>query len=170
MTPTLTACMVGVPPGTAVLLKSQNGAIRLAGALGPVTATTRNGSITGDAGKGPVMVNTANGSIKLGGLSSHFEARTHNGSVQLRLADQVALTGVCVAETRNGSITVSAPETLSASVVARTKNGKVRSDFALSTQNRGYAAGKIGAGSAELRLESRNGSIRLEKRRGAVSP
>jgi len=153
-----------VPKGTRLDLETRNGSIRLGRMHGPVAVSTRNGAIKAEHVAGVFKAITKNGSIRIGGVASTFEIRSRNGSINVRLADGVKLTGKCTVETRNGSVRVSAPKTLSATVSAETRNGSIHSDFGLAVSSRNHANGKIGGGGQPIELKTRNGSIHLESR------
>lgn len=155
---------IAVPKSTRLNLETRNGSVRLGHMNGPVSVSTRNGSIKAKHVAGVLSASTRNGSIRIGGVASTFTIRSRNGSVRLRLAEEVQLKGKCVAETRNGSVHISAPKSLAANLSAETHNGSIRSDFTLATSSRKHAAGKIGAGGASIQLKTHNGSIHLTRR------
>jgi hypothetical protein len=97
---------VTVPRGVAVMLKSENGEIRLDGVAGQVTATTTNGGITGESLSGPVALDTTNGRIRLdlAAVGGDIKLATVNGGIRLDIGPDVkaSLDATCV----NGSINV----------------------------------------------------------------
>jgi hypothetical protein len=153
-----------VPKATRLSIETHNGSALLGRMHGAAKISTRNGSIKAEHVAGALTAVTRNGSIRVGGASSAFDLRSRNGSIRVHIADGTQLTGKSVVVTHNGSIRVSAPPTLSAELQAETRNGRVRSDFALGASARTRAAGKIGAGGASLALKTHNGSIRIERR------
>jgi len=153
-----------VPKGTRLHLETRNGSVELGFMNGTVTATTRNGSIKAKHVAGPLKASTHNGSIHVDGVASNFDVRSRNGSIRVQLANELKLTGKCVAETRNGSVRISAPKTLAANLKAKTRNGSIHSEFKLASSSRNRASGKIGAGGHPIRLKTHNGSIYLVSR------
>lgn len=153
-----------VPKATRLSLETRNGSIRLGRMHGPVAVSTRNGGIKAEHVAGALKAITMNGSIRIGGAASTFEVRSRNGSINVRLADDVKLTGKCLAETRNGAVRISAPKSLAANLSAETRNGAIHSDFGLAISSRNHATGKIGGGGQPIELRTRNGSIHLESR------
>ena len=151
-----------VPANSSLELTSKNGSLKVEKVLGAITAVTENGTIKALGIPGPITAKTKNGSLRLSGLIHPFQARTKNGSVKITLSGAAKLAGSSVAESRNGSIHIWAPKSLSATITAKTKNGSIKSDFDLAKKSRTNAAGKVGAGLGSISLETRNGSIRIE--------
>jgi hypothetical protein len=126
--------------------------------------------------------NTVNGRVEATNLTGTVELATVNGGARLETSG-----GEASAETVNGSVTaivhslgtrpmrfhsvngginLSLPAGLSADVDARTVNGSIDSDFAISVQGRmspRHLTGRIGQGGRTLDLETVNGSIRLRQ-------
>jgi len=138
---------IQVPTGTDLDLATTNGAIRVAGVGGGVTARSTNGALNLDGARGSVDARTTNGSVTVmvsGGGSG-------NRSVDLR--------------TTNGSIDVRLPPTVGARVEARTSNGRIMSDFPLEMEGRrqNQASGTLGDGSGSVTLRTTNGTIRIQR-------
>lgn len=125
-----------------------------------------NGDVEVSGVLGEVDVSTVNGGIEVDSISSSVNLETVNGSINARF---VALTGDqrVDCESVNGKISLYLPETIDADVRAETVNGGIDgSDFGLET-TKGFVgrdmAGKVGDGSARVRLNTVNGAIRMRK-------
>ncbi len=93
-------------------------------------------------------------------------AETVNGAIDVTMG-RADWTGTLDFRTVNGSITVTLPDDVNASVRADTHNGHVSSDFPMTigSSRRGNRRvdGTIGSGGRDLRLSTVNGQIRLKK-------
>jgi len=142
---------VRVPSGVALAARTVNGEVEATGLEGDVDVTTVNGS---------VQVST----------SGRAEAQTVNGSIRAR-AGRADGNADSAFKTVNGSITLSLPPDTAVNVDARTVNGEITTDFALTltgTVKSGPGrprrlSGTIGGGGRSLELETVNGSIHLRK-------
>lgn len=126
-----------------------NGSLRFNEVKGNIIAELVNGSVNASDLKGSSQIESVNGSIKIsyGELGNDFD--------HIKLA------------TVNGSIKVTLPENVSASVVASTSHGSIKDQFGLPAPDKGFMGktleGKIGEGKAKISLESINGSIKIMK-------
>ncbi len=127
-------------------------------------AGTVNGSVkaTGvDAAKG---LHTVNGDVDYSGAPP-ASIGSVNGAVTATLT-QGTWDGRMTVETVNGSIDLTFPSDLSASLSGSSVNGGVSSDFPVTIQGKWGPrsfSGKIGNGTAELHVTTVNGSIGLHK-------
>ena len=127
-------------------------------------AGTVNGSIRANGLASDASLNTVNGGIDVT-TSGVVEAATVNGRIQARLG-RADWSGALEFSTVNGSITVTAPASLSTDVEASTVNGSVDSDFPITVQGRmqrRQLRGTIGSGGRSLELTTVNGGIELRR-------
>lgn len=128
-------------------------------------ANTVNGDVEATGLTGEVRGHTVNGSVHLA-TSGLARASTINGSIDVDLGRAV-WEDLLEFETVNGSITVTLPENVNATVNASTVTGSITSDFPLTVSGRfgpKRLSGTIGRGGRELSLGTVNGSIELRKR------
>lgn len=172
---------VTVPAGTALRLDTSNGDIRVQGTTGGGILSTSNGAIALEEVQGDFEVNTSNGAIEVNGIRGSAALKTSNGRVTLNEAS-----GEFNVKTSNGAITFSGELTPggsnrlvtsngrieaellgspSVSIDASTSNGEVKHpDVAiLATEtDSDHLVGTIGAGEAELYIDTSNGDIVLK--------
>ena len=125
---------VRIPPGLNILLKTQNGDVRLENIQGiRIEAASTNGGITGR------------------GLSGAVEASTVNGGIQM---DLDAVTGDTRMVTVNGGIILNVAPGVNADLEATVVNGGVRVQDGLALsgdeRSRQRVAGRIGSGGPRL--------------------
>jgi Putative adhesin len=144
---------VALPPGVKVDAHTVSGSISMHGATSGITAQTLNGSIDIDKSAGPV------------------EAKGTNGSIEVAL-DSLAPDDRVVLESVNGSMTAILPPSLEADVQLSTVNGRVKSDFPISTDDisNHRLHGQIGKSSREVLLRTVNGNVSLLKQQGESQP
>jgi hypothetical protein len=137
-----------VPRGTDLDLEALNGAIRVAGVEGGVSARTTNGA------------------IRLSDVDGAVRVRTTNGSVGAEFSSDFRLVHPAELRTTNGSVSVTLPRAFSARLEASTTNGGITTDFPLMVQGRigRRVSAVLGDGGPELRLATTNGGIRLRER------
>ncbi len=138
---------VTMPKGASLTLVSTNGEILVTNIGGHFSAEATNGSVTATGLKQSAKVSTANGVVDLG-------------------FDAVAGEGIA-AETTNGMITVSLPNSTNADFSARVSNGAINREnltLQVSEESRRRLDGRMGTGSARIRLETTNGAITVRGR------
>ncbi len=126
-----------------------NGDLSVAGAGGDIRAETVNGTVSVSDASGDINLETVNGVAEVScasvDASQRIEIDSVNGAIELRLPAQV-----------------------SARVQAETVNGRISNDFGLPVNKHQFVgsdlSGSIGAGSAEISLETVNGAIRILKK------
>ena len=141
---------VRLPDGIPIDLHTVNGGIEVNDVTAAVTAESVNGSIAARSTGGPVRASTVNGSIAVA-------------------MGQVGPADTLEYHTVNGSITLTVPPQVSATVECRTVNGQVVTDLPLTLigavggTGRRQVRGTVGPGAhtALLRAETVNGRIYL---------
>jgi len=146
-----------------VSVKSVQGGVSVTGAKGRIEANSVNADVEVRRSTGEVSTETVNGSIDLVGTdATTLTATSVNGD--LNYDGPLHSGGRYALSTHNGDITLAVAEAASAAVSVSTFNGEFESDFPVTlTETR---KGKrfnftIGSGSAQVTLESFQGTISL---------
>ena len=138
------AVEVQVPEGSVLELRTSNGAIASAGAVGNLNAKTSNGGIEANASHGELTLETSNGPIHIEGGVGRIKAVTSNGPVEI-VSDKAVLdvrtsngaikaTGKLPAgnhtlRTSNGGIALTLPASAGFHLTANTTNGNITNAF-----------------------------------------
>lgn len=149
-----------------ISLQSVEGEVVLEGGRGRAELSSVNAGVTVKRHDGELAAETVNGEIILEDIRGvTVEASTVNGDVlydgEMRAGGRYSFS------THNGDITVGLPEEPSVSVSVATFSGEFESSFPVkvtSSHRHKRMRFMLGSGSAELDLESFQGSIRLERR------
>jgi DUF4097 and DUF4098 domain-containing protein YvlB len=146
-----------------VSVKSVQGGVSVTGAKGRIEANSVNADVEVRRSTGEVSTETVNGSIDLVGTdATTLTATSVNGD--LNYDGPLHSGGRYALSTHNGDITLAVAEAASAAISVSTFNGEFESDFPVTlTETR---KGKrfnftIGSGSAQVTLESFQGTISL---------
>jgi RNA polymerase sigma factor (sigma-70 family) len=178
------SAVLRVPRGTTLDLHTSNGGVKLTGAAGNATIettnggihikdckstlelTTTNGPITVTGGAGQVKAKSTNGGINLQATKAVITARTTNGAVQFTgtLGE-----GQHSLHTNNGSIVLTLPANAQFRVEAGTSNGRVGSDFTITSttgKSKTHVKGAVGENpTTTIKLQTQNGSIILKQQK-----
>lgn len=172
---------VTVPTNTTLRLKTSNGEIEVKGTTRGGILETSNGSIVLEDVKGDFEAATSNGAVEIDTIDGSAFVRTSNGKVTVREAKgefnikssngQVSFSGELTPGgsnrlvTSNRSIDVELTGTPSVQIDASTSNGEVIHDdvaiLATKTET-DHLIGTIGAGGAELYVETSNGDVTIK--------
>ena len=146
-----------------VSLRSVQGSVSLTGARGRLEVHSVNADVEVGTSSGEVTAETVNGDVTLDAVdASSVTATSLNGDVAYN--GPIKSSGRYALSTHNGDVTVTVAEGTSASVSVSTFNGEFTSAFPVTlTETR---KGKrfnftIGGGSAQVTLESFQGTIEL---------
>jgi DUF4097 and DUF4098 domain-containing protein YvlB len=146
-----------------VSLRSVQGSVSLTGAKGRLEVHSVNADVEVSASSGEVTAETVNGDVTLDAVdATSVTATSLNGDVAYN--GPIKSNGRYALSTHNGDVTVTVAEGTSASVSVSTFNGEFTSAFPVTlTETR---KGKrfnftIGGGSAQVTLESFQGTIEL---------
>jgi DUF4097 and DUF4098 domain-containing protein YvlB len=127
-----------------------------------------NGGISVANLDGSMKLTSENGGISLRDVAGDVQSRSVNGSINIAVGgDRWQGTGV-VAETTNGSASITLPENYSAHLEAGVINGTLRFEFplAMSHFDSKQISADIGKGGAPIRLHTVNGSVSIRRERG----
>jgi len=146
-----------------VSVKSVQGGVSVTGAKGRIEANSVNADVEVRRSSGEISAETVNGDITLAGTdATTLTATSVNGDVDYD--GPLHSTGRYALSTHNGDITLAVAEGTGAAVSVSTFNGEFESDFPVTlTETR---KGKrfnftLGSGSAQVTLESFQGTVRL---------
>ena len=146
-----------------ISLQSVQGSVTLRGAKGRIEVHSVNEDVRVSQSSGEVTAESVNGEVMLDRVDApNLEASTVNGDLSydgpIRSGGRYTLTS------HNGDVTIGVPEGTSASVAVSTFSGDFESDFpvTLSESRKGKRFSfTLGGGSAQVHLESFQGTIRL---------
>ncbi len=126
-----------------------------------------NGSVTISGHSGSTKIAAVNGNVNANGLSGIADLSTVNGRV---IADfgSVDRGSLISLRTVNGSVSVTLPSDVDATIKADSLNGPISNDFGLQVRKGQYIGrdlhGKLGSGDAQIRLNSVNGELAIKRR------
>jgi DUF4097 and DUF4098 domain-containing protein YvlB len=146
-----------------ISLRSVQGSVRLRGARGRINVNSVNDDVEVANSSGDIAAQTVNGEILLQGVdASSLDANTVNGDIAY--SGPIRSNGRYALSTHNGDLTLTVPQGTSAGVTVSTFSGDFESEFPVPLQ--GTRKGKgfnftLGSGSAQVTLESFQGTIRL---------
>lgn len=126
-----------------------------------------NGSVTISGHAGSTKIAAVNGNVNASGLSGIADLSTVNGRV---IADfgSVARGSLISLRTVNGSVAVTLPSDVDATIKADSLNGPISNDFGLQVRKGAYIGrdlhGKLGSGDAQIRLNSVNGELAIKRK------
>jgi DUF4097 and DUF4098 domain-containing protein YvlB len=146
-----------------VSLRSVQGSVSLTGAKGRLEVHSVNADVEVSASAGEVTAETVNGDVMLDGVeATSVTATSLNGDVAYN--GPIRSNGRYAMSTHNGDVTMTVAEGTSASVSVSTFNGEFASDFPVTlteTRKGKRFSFTIGGGSAQVTLESFQGTIEL---------
>lgn len=126
-----------------------------------------NGSLTVSGLKGGLRAELVNGDLEATALAGDVRVETVNGRTEVEVDATVGGQRIEL-ESVNGTVELRLPAGASATVHAETVNGGIDNDFGLEVRKDEIVGremdGRIGAGAADIRLETVNGRVRLVKK------
>jgi DUF4097 and DUF4098 domain-containing protein YvlB len=146
-----------------ISLRSVQGSVSLQGARGRISVNSVNENVQVTNSTGEIMAETVNGEIALEGVdAATVDASTVNGDISY--AGPIRNGGRYSLSTHNGDITLTVAEGANANLAVSTFNGEFESEFPVPLS--GTRKGKgfnftLGSGSAQVTLESFQGTIQL---------
>lgn len=146
-----------------ISLRSVQGSVSLRAAKGRISVNSVNEDVEVSNSAGEIMAETVNGDITLDGVDAAVvDANTINGEIVY--AGPVRNGGRYSLSTHNGDITLTVADGSNATVAVSTFNGEFESEFPVPLS--GTRKGKgfnfiLGSGSAQVTLESFQGTIQL---------
>jgi DUF4097 and DUF4098 domain-containing protein YvlB len=164
-----------------VSAETVQGEVRVEGGTGLVSLRSVQGAVTLLGGKGKIEVHSVNEDVEVTGSSGEITAESVNGSVTLARVDASSLAVTTVngdveydgpvrnggrysLSTHNGDLTLAVAVGTNATIAVSTFNGEFESDFPVTltdTRKGRRFSFTLGTGSAQVTLESFQGTIRL---------
>lgn len=164
-----------------VSAETVQGEVRVEGGNGLVSLRSVQGPVSLTGGKGRIEVSSVNEDVEVSGSSGEISAETVNGSVTLTRVDATSVAATTVngdvaydgpvrnggrygLSSHNGDLTLAVTEGTNATVSVSTFNGEFESEFPVTltdTRKGRRFSFTLGSGSAQVTLESFQGSIRL---------
>jgi DUF4097 and DUF4098 domain-containing protein YvlB len=146
-----------------ISLRSVQGSVKLRGAKGRISVNSVNEDVEVANSTGEIMAETVNGEISLERVdAATVDASTINGDITY--AGPIRTGGRYSLSTHNGDILLTVPEGTSANVSVSTFNGEFESEFPVplsgTRKGKGFSF-TLGSGSAQVTLESFQGTIQL---------
>jgi hypothetical protein len=132
-----------------------------------VVANTVEGNVSATQLRNDVRAGVVRGNIRIG-TSGHANAKTVNGSIDAILSESANVDGVQL-ETVNGSIHLTVPQSVNASIYARTLSGSLIADpgVTFSQRDNGIVGSSgtitLGRGGGRISLRTLSGSIRVSR-------
>lgn len=130
---------------------------------------TVNGNIRIEGVRGRIDAATVNGEIELSDVGGDLSTETVNGETRVDVAPDATVKRIA-AKTLNGDLRITLPELPSADIVLQTMHGEIEADpsFSLTVTKIPLiggkkAVGRIGEGSASIKIETVNGTITLSR-------
>jgi DUF4097 and DUF4098 domain-containing protein YvlB len=164
-----------------ISVETVEGDVDVGGGDGLVSLRSVQGSVAVRGAKGRISVNSVNEDVEVARSTGDITAETVNGEITLDLVDAATVDantvngdisyngpirngGRYAFSTHNGDVTLTVAESASASVAVSTFNGDFESEFPVPLS--GTRKGKgfnftLGSGSAQVTLESFQGTIQL---------
>jgi DUF4097 and DUF4098 domain-containing protein YvlB len=164
-----------------ITVETVEGQVDVRGGEGLISLRSVQGSVALQGGRGRISVNSVNEDVGVRNSSGEIAAETVNGEITLQLNDAPSVDASTVNgdiaysgpirnggryafSTHNGDVTVTVADGTNASVAVSTFSGEFESEFPVPL--RGTRAGKgfnftLGSGSAQVTLESFQGTIQL---------
>jgi DUF4097 and DUF4098 domain-containing protein YvlB len=125
-----------------------------------------NGALTVEGVSGPVHASSINGRVRASGLAGTVNLSVINGTLEATL-DRLSDAGTVTLSSVNGPLVVTLPSDSNATVRANTLHGPINNDFNLPVREGEYIGrdleGRLGQGSARVRLSNVNGSITIRR-------
>jgi DUF4097 and DUF4098 domain-containing protein YvlB len=164
-----------------VSVETVQGQVEVEGGAGLVSLQSVQGSVSLSGAKGRLEAHSVNEDVRVSGSSGEVTAETVNGDITLSRVDGSSVTASSVNgdldydgsisnggryafSTHNGDITVTVPEGSNAAVSVSTFNGEFESEFPVTlteTRKGKRFSFTVGTGSAQMTLESFQGTIQL---------
>lgn len=164
-----------------VTVETVQGEISVQGGDGLVSLQSVEGSVSLQGARGRIEVHSVNEDIEIGASSGDITAETVNGGIRLTRVDASSLAASTVngdidydgpirsggrydLSSHNGDLTLTVAEGTSATVAVSTFNGEFESEFPVTlteTRKGKRFSFTLGSGSAQVSLESFQGTIQL---------
>jgi len=125
-----------------------------------------NGGVSVQSVTGRMELGTTNGSVSLDDVGGDVRAHTQNGSLNVQLTGTKWDGTGLDAETHNGSVRLSVPESYSARLETGTVNGRINTEIPITVSGNisRRMSFSLGSGGAPVRATTTNGSVNITRR------
>jgi DUF4097 and DUF4098 domain-containing protein YvlB len=122
-----------------------------------------NGNLTIEGVRGDITASTVNGHLTVDGSAADLQLKSVNGQLTAAVAQ---LGKYARLSTVNGTLNLTVPSDVNASVKGSTVSGNISTDFGMQVEHKKYGPGaslngQLGDGSSHLELSTVNGGIHL---------
>jgi Toastrack DUF4097 len=143
-----------------------DGHIRVDGARGDVRLRTGDGHIEAEGLDGRVQASSGDGHVSLTGRFDSLDIKTGDGSVQAHALPGSRLLSAWNVRTGDGSVDVTLPGDLQATIDASTRDGRISLGIPVTVEGTFSTSeihGKMNGGGQSLTIQTGDGSIRLNR-------
>ena len=155
---------IRVPNGLLANVHTRDGSVHADGVRGDLKLRTGDGRIEALSIDGTLNADTGDGSIRVRGRLDALALRTGDGSIEADLAAGSKITTGWDVGTGDGHVTLRLPAGFNAELDAHTNDGKIESDFPVTTARVSGGSdlrGKLNAGGPTLKVRTGDGAIRI---------
>jgi DUF4097 and DUF4098 domain-containing protein YvlB len=147
-------------------LRTGDGSIRASDVSGNLRLHTGDGSVTVDGAEGTLDIDTGDGGVNVTGKLTAVKMHSGDGSIVYRAEPGTVMSDAWEISTGDGGVSLFLPADFGAEIDARTGDGSISNDLAVSGDNddrerRRSLRGKLGGGGKLLRIRTGDGAIRL---------
>ncbi|GAC1658367.1 MAG: hypothetical protein NVS9B15_20010 [Acidobacteriaceae bacterium] len=159
--------LVEAPRTASVDAETTNGPLSFRDMTGTLTATAKNGPVSFKNVSGSVTANVRNGPVSFRGNSGDIKLNAENGPIAVRLEGDNWSGGGLSAESTNGPLSVSLPESYSSGVEINVDGSSPVScdakgcDTAQKVQNGRVRKINFGSGNPVVHIATRNGPVQV---------
>ena len=156
---------IRVPNGLIANVHTRDGAISVDGVSGSLRLRTGDGRIEATRIDGTLNADTGDGSIRIRGRLDALALHTSDGSIEADVLSGSKITTGWDVGTGDGHVTLRLPASLNAELDAHTNDGKIETDFSVTTSRVSGSdiRGKLNAGGPTLKIRTGDGAIRVLK-------
>ena len=157
---------VSVPRETNLDLRTGDGNIVVDAVKGAAHIQTGDGNVDLNGLDGGLNASTGDGNLKVHGRFDELTLHTGDGNMAVYVEQGSKATGSWILRTGDGNLDLHLPDGFSADVDAHTGDGRITSDFPISTSGQireNELRGKLNSGGNTLELRSGDGTIRLSR-------
>jgi hypothetical protein len=154
---------IRVPNGLLANIHTRDGSISVDGVSGSLRLKTGDGRIEATRIDGTLSADTADGSIRVRGRVDALTLHTGDGSIEADLMSGSKITSAWEVGTGDGHVTLRLPAGLGAELDAHTNDGKIETDFPVTTSRVSGSdiRGKLNGGGPTLKVRTGDGAIRI---------
>ena len=157
---------INVPRQATLSLHTSDGNIHVDDVQGELRLNSGDGDIQVVRGAGPLKVETGDGNIRVQGQLRDLELTSGDGNIEAEASAGSKISSLWRLRTGDGNLSLRLPPEFAADLEAHTGDGRIHTDFPVSTMGEVRAdrvRGKLNGGGPPLELQSGDGNIDLAK-------